>query len=761
VDDDAKEISGELEAWVNETSEKVEPDAPGDAVCELESQAAGGLVKVNAERIAANRWRVTFLRQGTNIILNQDKGDLSSASTRSRMIQKVIKRLGAEVASDQSLADQLEQRLLQAAAASEAASGGGAIPVVGAVDYAAIVDEDDPEATGFYAVGEKHQQRLTNLVMRIEEELIIGDVDEEREDKPRRFRGTINVAGQTSRFDITSKQFAEDLRSAIFEAAGSRVQLLGSIDLIRTAISRNSDAVVRDVLTSPGWNADFSRYLFPGGFVDRDGCHPTAEGDGVPVIDLSRHEKARWLGLRPLDAEELRRVKRHILDDLMLINDREVVSAMLAAVVLPIAMRAAGIGSWPLVWLAGLTGSGKSLLACLCANFYGDFGPQGSGRHMAWKSTGMSILAEGYSFRDALYLVDDYKREDVKHSDCVMVLQCYGDRSGRSRLKSDATMNTTKAIRGLMVCTGEDFPESNASGLGRTVVIRVPNPERDYERADRCRGECHLYRGWTAAFIAHFIRNDLGKRFKERVDHWQRVYLKRIRGRTNDARIATNHACLAAAFELFAEFMSDVWGAAEAKHAARAFAEEYVAGLVLEAAGAVEEETAGRIYLSVLAELVAFGLVRIKGIGPTIDPDDTTERDRIVGELDRRGSRAPQGVGQLSDDDAIWLSIRLSLAAVQQHLRRQGRQPLQIGERALLDQLAALGFLLDADDRPISAEDAGEKTTKTRVGGRSINAARVRAAALRLDRDERGDSQPETSGTTETPLTLPFPATGS
>jgi hypothetical protein len=136
-------------------------------------------------------------------------------------------------------------------------------------------------------------------------------------------------------------------------------------------------------------------------------------------------------------------------------------------------------------------------------------------------------------------------------------------------------------------------------------------------------------------------------------------------------RIAANHACMAAAFELFAEFMGDVWDGAN--EAARAFAEVYVAGLVVEAAGAVEEETPARLFLSVLAEQVAYGRVRIKGIGPTIDSEDAREWDKIVGQLDRPGMPLIHGLSEKTDEHVIRLSIPLAMAAVQDHLRRQGR----------------------------------------------------------------------------------------
>ncbi len=217
-----------------------------------------------------------------------------------------------------------------------------------------------------------------------------------------------------------------------------------------------------------------------------------------------------------------------------------------------------------------------------------------------------------------------------------------------------------------------------------SIVGQTLPPQLDPDRPDRCLAHLHLYRGWMAAFIAHVIRNDLGKRFRARFEHWRRHYLQGIRGRVNDARIASNHACLAAAFELFAEFMRDVWN--EADQAARAFAEDYLADLVVKAAGAVEQETPARIFLDTLGELIAFERVRIDGIGHSIPSDDSREKDKTVGRLHRTGWHCPS-FEQLSDDAVIQLSISLSMAAVQEHLKRQGRQPLQVSDRTLLDQL--------------------------------------------------------------------------
>ena len=185
----------------------------------------------------------------------------------------------------------------------------------------------------------------------------------------------------------------------------------------------------------------------------------------------------------------------------------------------------------------------------------------------------------------------------------------------------------------------------------------------------RCLTQCHLYRGWTAAFIAHMLKNGLDEGFNGRVGHWHVEYLRRIQGKANDARIASNHACLAAALQLFAGFMKEVWP--EADEAAADFAEEYLAELVVEAAGAVEEETPARIFLDTLSDLIAFGRVRIEGIGALIKSDDSRERDKIVGRV-ISGPKPYQDLAQLPDSTIIGLSAQLAMKAVQEQLAAKG-----------------------------------------------------------------------------------------
>src|SRR5262249_15743136 len=124
-------------------------------------------------------------------------------------------------------------------------------------------------------------------------------------------------------------------------------------------------------------------------------------------VDLEREVPASSLRMKKLGPEELLRVKRHVVEDLLALHDPTVAHTLLggaaAAFLYPFVQ---GVGRFAL-WLVGLTGSGKSFSAKLFANFFGDF-PLESAAFTTWGATGNFIQRQGYFFKDALYLVDDY-----------------------------------------------------------------------------------------------------------------------------------------------------------------------------------------------------------------------------------------------------------------------------------------------------------------------------------------------------------------
>src|SRR5262249_41387230 len=158
----------------------------------------------------------------------------------------------------------------------------------------------------------------------------------------------------------------------------------------------------------------------------------------------------------------------------------------------------------------------KSFLAKLFMNFFGDF-PLTAGHFASWSGTANYLQRQGYFFKDAIYLVDDYKAEVIRHEAIVRILQNYADGTGRGRLRADATTNTSRPIRGLLISTGEDFPEHTASAVARSIVIEVSQQKKDIKRGGRCSEMCCHYSGVMADFIGQLISNGRTQTFAKLV----------------------------------------------------------------------------------------------------------------------------------------------------------------------------------------------------------------------------------------------------
>ena len=423
--------------------------------------------------------------------------------------------------------------------------------------------DGQPEKYGLYDMSMEEPRQLTNFIMRITEDVHVAD-----DLRPRRvFRGTIALLGAEHHFAIDAEDYGNNgkLTAAIYAAAGAKAEMHCKPELLRTAVSAVSGPALRRASTNFGWNSDKTVYMVPGGQITADGFQ---EADCSAVqVDLSDQEFAKRLGLPPGSAEQLLATKRHLVDDLLrLCPDAKVGYALLAGAALSVLYRFTDGMNRVLLWVAGLSGNGKSFMAKLFQNLFGDFPIAGEKAVISWASTVKRIQHEGYYFRDAMFLVDDYKPEHCRPGDATWLLQAYADSAARSRLRSDATAAETREIRGLLVCTGEDVPDHSASATARLIKIPYPVGEKDLERGRRCQQQRGNYPGVMADFIRHLIANNRGSAFAARVVELQASYYREVTGSDNDLRIAGNFAMLAAAFEEIADYLRDAWqGADEAK----------------------------------------------------------------------------------------------------------------------------------------------------------------------------------------------------
>jgi hypothetical protein len=694
-------------------------------VVDVAEKALDGAVKPGEDTVEVEVSRLGKSMAVVNVywhgrLVHGHKFDLCSATSRrgfaERAVEEADERFGAVLD-----ASTIERQLL---AESDRGVSGRRDRPSGLAEYELVEEEDVAEGPGLYRRTPDGLDRMTNFTLLIGREVKVHD-----EYEPRTvFEGTLRLEGRDHPFAIPTADYPDGrkLLGAVYDACGPRARVACDPAHLRDAIGAVSDPQRVEVTTGFGWTGDATAFLAPGGVVDAGGFRPYR--DGEVRVDLSGEPCARHLALRGLDPADLDRVRRHLVDDFLALHDRQVTYPLLGAIGLaPLYRFLDGLNRFAL-WMTGDTGAGKSFACRLAQNFFGDF-PVGDGSRVgSWTSTAFSLQRQGYFFKDAMFLIDDYKPDLVKQRDVVMLLQNYADTSARGRLNRDSKGKTPLPIRGLLVATGEDVPEHSASALARSVIVRFPRRPNDLVRGRRCLEYRDLYRGVMADYLRRAITLGRPAAFAARLSDYQQRYYRGLGGCDNGLRIASNLAQLAAGFHEFAEYLADVWPAAEAETGV--FADEILMGLRDRMAGAVRAQAGSEIFLKELRHLLAFGVVRVERWRPR-GYSAVEHHAPLVGRL-HLPVPAPGFPPDGGHPEVVEISASRAMAAVQESLRKQGRPELRISEGALYDELIAKGLLLDNAGKVMTPDHGGPRSYNKRLDGGQIRLARIPASALGL-----------------------------
>lgn len=645
--------------------------------------------------------------------VHTDVLQLENGKKRAPFIAEVIRRLHEK--EIEVSPEQLETMLLRLLNQPLVSSRANSVTA----RYAIRQDSDAPDTWGMYMVMPELSRQITNFIVRIER-----DVSVEDELTPtRRFEGHVDLPSGSHSFSISAEEYSKDneLQAVLYKAAGTGIQIQGSLKDLRNAVSSVSEPVTRQVTPNFGWNAAETEFLFPGGRITEAGFQVATPEDQLSV-DLSGEERARQLDLAPPEAN-LMMLKKHIAEDLLQIHPRPVMHCLLGAVGLAVLQRFVEGQNKPAIWLNGTTGSGKSFAAKLTQNFFGSF-PLSSGSFVNWNSTANYIERQGYYFRDAIFVVDDFKPGVARQTDVLRVMQAYADGTSRGRLNSESTTRPSREIRGLLVSTGEDVPEHNSSTLARMIVMHVPQHEKDLVRGMRCVREAHNYSQFTAAFIEHLLVEGRIQAFRDRVSELTTFYYQGIAGQQNDIRIAGNFAQLAAAFEEVMRFMEDVLP--DAGEEIRRFQEQDLIAIRNQMLVSVLAEQPSNILRETLGELITYGHVLIEGLKiPGLN-----QRSELSGTLIGKLARKEPPVGTVTlTDEVVCISMKMALEAVNSFLTRSSKPALSVTEQGILGQLRQDGLLLGSDNRPLPAA-GGEATWQVRFNKEKLRAFRIRLGDL-------------------------------
>lgn len=394
--------------------------------------------------------------------------------------------------------------------------------------------------------------QLSNFVINIKEDNIYDDGF----DKTRIFIGQILVGNKVADFEISAKDFFNDtkLKEVIGCCIGTKAIMMPSdIAHVRIACQEISKIKENSIMRQFGWNSKHTEFITPSTRINASGMYDNVQ---TPVKqDVSQPVSA--LDICALGSHMFKETANHICTTLLGMAPDNVILPLMGHTFLPPLISFLDDTTKYVLWLTGITGSGKSFLSRLLQCFYGDFRKDTS--IASWTSTMNFLQVTGFYFKDSLFLVDDFKKGNIRNtSELVQKLQTYADGTGRGRLNSDSTTKNTKPIRGLMLTTGEDVPDNEASIIARTLLVDMANSKKNLAGGSEALSFRVYYSGVMGRYMQWLCTQKLETNAQKFMTANMQTFYQGIEGKQNDVRIARNLSLNYMGFVMFATFMNQM-----------------------------------------------------------------------------------------------------------------------------------------------------------------------------------------------------------
>ena len=126
--------------------------------------------------------------------------------------------------------------------------------------------------------------------------------------------------------------------------------------------------------------------------------------------------------------------------------------------------------------LLGRSSARKSTLAALFLSFFGNFNAEQM--PMSFRDTANNIIHNAFTLKDVLTCIDDFhpsgRQEEQKlNAIAQAIMRAYGDRTGRGRLRADATPMASRPPQGNAIITAEFAPDIGESGTARYFAVEL------------------------------------------------------------------------------------------------------------------------------------------------------------------------------------------------------------------------------------------------------------------------------------------------
>jgi hypothetical protein len=397
----------------------------------------------------------------------------------------------------------------------------------------------------------KAPQLLTNFTARIVAETDIDNGDEVEH----AYTISATCGRRTRLVEMARKDFeSEGALARIVAALGARARVnpQANVRYVMDAIKAMSHAVEeRTIHTYTGWCGE--GFLFGNGYIDRNGWHPATTSTARRAHLQKRLER---YALHPPPEGDIEDALA-VFDDLLDLAPSGVMVPLVGAVLLAPVVHLLDAPA-PLVHLTAPTGSHKTGLACAVLSLMGSFMPD----HPTdtWTSTANSVQKLGWHLKDTVMLLDDYKRANIKAEKVTQLVQNYGDGIGKGRLNSNSELRATYPIRSVIISSGEDQPEGEASTLARILTVDLAKGAVHLGHLTRLQGKdgpyLHLL---TIAYLQWLLaQGDLGDEPRTLHQRTRTAVLAKLNDAqhaTNPGRVASNVAALFVAWTLCCRFL--------------------------------------------------------------------------------------------------------------------------------------------------------------------------------------------------------------
>lgn len=260
-------------------------------------------------------------------------------------------------------------------------------------------------------------------------------------------------------------------------------------DRVREAIQRLSPTPTqRLVFAHSGWRKVNGTwvYLTSGGAVGRDGFE----------VELGPDLRRYSITAAPELACKAMRTSLRLLEVAPLKVTVPLWSAMFVSVLAsPLELSFS-------LWFHGPTGSLKSTIAALFLCHFGNFTE--STLPGTWSSTANQLERSAFTLKDAPFVIDDFAPSGFDHREleakAARILRAQGNLSGRGRLRADLTQRPAWPPRGLIIGTGEQYPNPQ-SIIARTLQIEADGSQVDMEALTLAQREAQILPHAMAGFI--------------------------------------------------------------------------------------------------------------------------------------------------------------------------------------------------------------------------------------------------------------------